>query len=64
MTTTTDRTDPLAERLVDATLGALELYSIFLGVELGLYRTLETHGPSTPDQLAERAGIAPRYAVE
>jgi SAM-dependent methyltransferase len=64
MTTTTDRTDALAERLLDATLGALELYSIFLGAELGLYQTLEAHGPATPEELAERAGIAPRYAVE
>jgi SAM-dependent methyltransferase len=63
-TTTADRTDALAERVFAATLGTLELYSIFLGGELGLYRTLETHGPSTADQLAERAGIAPRYAVE
>ena len=45
MTTATDRTDSLADRLFTATLGALELYSIFLGAELGLYRTLETHGP-------------------
>ena len=64
MTTAPDRTDSLAERLFDATLGALELYSIFLGAELGLYRTLEAHGPATPEELAERAGIAPRYAVE
>jgi SAM-dependent methyltransferase len=64
MTATTDRADALAERLLDATLGALELYSIFLGAELGLYRTPEAHGPATPDELAARAGIAPRYAVE
>jgi SAM-dependent methyltransferase len=60
----TDRADALAERLSAATLGALELYSIFLGAELGLYRTLETHGPATPAELAERAGIARRYARE
>ena len=64
MTTATDRTAALAERLFADTLGALELHSIFLGVELGLYESLETHGPSTPPQLAERAGIAPRYARE
>ena len=64
MTTATDRTAALAERLFADTLGALELYSIFLGVELGLYPILETHGPSTPAELAERAGIAPRYARE
>ena len=64
MTTATDRTAALAERLFADTLGALELYSIFLGAELGLYQTLETHGPSTPAEMAERAGIAPRYARE
>jgi hypothetical protein len=36
MTTAPDRTAALAERLFDDTLGALELHSIFLGVELGL----------------------------
>ena len=30
------RTDALAERLFAATLGALELYSVYLGAELGL----------------------------
>jgi 2-polyprenyl-3-methyl-5-hydroxy-6-metoxy-1,4-benzoquinol methylase len=64
MTTTTDRTDALAERLFAATLGALELCSIYLGSELGLYGTLAHHGPLTSNELAEHAGIAPRYAVE
>jgi SAM-dependent methyltransferase len=64
MTTAADRTATLSERLFADTLGALELYSIFLGVELGLYELLETQGPSTPPELAERAGIAPRYARE
>ena len=64
MTTATDRADALAERLFAATLGSLELYSIFLGTELGLYRALESRGPSSPTELAERAGIAPRYALE
>ena len=56
--------DALAERLFGATLGALELFSVYLGVELGLYRTLERHGALTPEELADRAGIAPRYARE
>jgi 2-polyprenyl-3-methyl-5-hydroxy-6-metoxy-1,4-benzoquinol methylase len=63
-TTTTDPTDALVERLFTSTIGALELYSIYLGTELGLYRALATHGPLTPPELAEHAGIAPRYAVE
>ena len=63
-TETVERADALAERLFGATLGALELFSVYLGVELGLYRTLERHGALTPNELAERAGIAPRYARE
>ena len=61
---TTDRTDQLTERLFEAALGALELCSVYLGTELGLYKTLERRGPITPDELAAHAGIAPRYAVE
>jgi 2-polyprenyl-3-methyl-5-hydroxy-6-metoxy-1,4-benzoquinol methylase len=64
LTITTDRTDALVERLFGATLGALELFSVYLGAELGLYRVLERHGALTPDELAHRAGIAPRYARE
>jgi 2-polyprenyl-3-methyl-5-hydroxy-6-metoxy-1,4-benzoquinol methylase len=63
-TTTTDRTEALAERLFAATLGALELHAVYLGSELGLYAALERHGALTADELAERAGIAPRYARE
>jgi SAM-dependent methyltransferase len=64
MTTVLDRTDALAERLFGAALGALELYSVYLGAELGLYRALEEHGPLVSEELAETAGIAPRYARE
>ncbi|MFE3450406.1 class I SAM-dependent methyltransferase [Nonomuraea sp. NPDC059194] len=60
----TDRTDQLAERLFASTLGALELFAVYLGGELGLYRALQEHGPLTAEQLSERAGIAPRYAAE
>jgi hypothetical protein len=61
---TVDRADALVERLFGATLGALELFSVYLGAELGLYRALERHGALTPDELAEKADIAPRYARE
>jgi SAM-dependent methyltransferase len=64
MTTVLDRTEALAERLFGAALGALELYSVYLGSELGLYQTLEQHGPLVSRELAEHAGIAPRYARE
>ena len=63
-TDTVERADALAERLFGATLGALELFSVYLGVELGLYRVLERQGALTPDELADRAGIHERYARE
>jgi len=59
-----DSAGALAERLFGATLGALELFSVYLGAELGLYRALLKHGPQTPDGLARAAGIGPRYARE
>jgi 2-polyprenyl-3-methyl-5-hydroxy-6-metoxy-1,4-benzoquinol methylase len=64
LTITSDRTDALVERLFGAALGALELFSVYLGAELGLYRALERHGAMTPDELAQHADIAPRYARE
>jgi 2-polyprenyl-3-methyl-5-hydroxy-6-metoxy-1,4-benzoquinol methylase len=64
MTTSASIADALAERLFGAALGALELHSIYLGSELGLYRALTQHGPQTADELARSAGIAPRYARE
>ena len=53
--TTPDRTDALAERLFGATLGALELFSTYLGAELGLFHALTQHGPLTYGELADRA---------
>ena len=38
--TTPDRTHALADRLFGATRGALELFSVYLGAELGLYDAL------------------------
>ena len=61
---TIDRSEALVERLFGATIGALELFSVYLGAELGLYRALVEKGPQTADGLAHVAGIAPRYARE
>ena len=60
----TQRRDALAERLFDASRSALDLYCVYLGDRLGLYRALAGRGPTTPDELAEAAGIHPRYARE
>jgi 2-polyprenyl-3-methyl-5-hydroxy-6-metoxy-1,4-benzoquinol methylase len=55
---------PLDERVFQATLGALELYGIYIGDRLGLYRALrETEDLSVPE-LAARCQIHPRYAQE
>jgi 2-polyprenyl-3-methyl-5-hydroxy-6-metoxy-1,4-benzoquinol methylase len=58
------RRDDLAGRLMAAALGALEMQAVYLGDRLGLYRSLADEGPATPAELAERAGIHPRYARE
>ena len=55
----------LAERLLTATVHALELNGVYLGKRLGLYAALREAGRSlTPRALAETAGIAERYARE
>jgi 2-polyprenyl-3-methyl-5-hydroxy-6-metoxy-1,4-benzoquinol methylase len=56
--------DALTSRLLTATIDALELFSIYLGKELGLYRTLSAGARLTAPQLARAAGIAPSYARE
>jgi predicted O-methyltransferase YrrM len=42
----------------------LELYTIYLGERLGLYRALAKSGPATSSQLASRTGTAERYVRE
>ena len=59
-----DRTDALHERLFRNALGALELYTIYLGERLGLYRSLAEGGAATSSQLAARTGTTERYVRE
>jgi SAM-dependent methyltransferase len=56
--------DDLTERLQAQLTAGLELFTVHLGVELGLYRALEDHPGGTEARLARAAGIAPRYARE
>jgi 2-polyprenyl-3-methyl-5-hydroxy-6-metoxy-1,4-benzoquinol methylase len=56
--------DAFANRLFRSALGYFDILSIHLGGRLGLYRTLAEAGPTTSAELAERAGIAERYARE
>jgi 2-polyprenyl-3-methyl-5-hydroxy-6-metoxy-1,4-benzoquinol methylase len=59
-----DVTDAMVERIFNAAIGALELFSIHIGWRLGLYRALHDAGPCNAGELADRAGIDPRYARE
>lgn len=63
-TTVADLPTPLDQRVLDAAIGALELFGIYLGSRLGLYAALHEHPGSTPSELARAASIAPRYATE
>lgn len=56
--------DAIAERLFNATIQTLELFGVYLGRTLGLYRALHRSGPLSPRQLAKTADIAERYAQE
>ena len=60
----TDRADALAGRLLQDAIGALELYTVYLGERLGLYRALADGGPATSAELAGRTGTAERYVRE
>jgi SAM-dependent methyltransferase len=59
-----DRTSALVERLFQDAVGALELYTVYLGERLGLYRALADGGPATSTELAERTGTTERYIRE
>lgn len=56
-------TDDLASRLLTATTGTLEMFSVYLGQRLGLYDVLRDR-EVTPKELADEAAIHPRYARE
>jgi SAM-dependent methyltransferase len=47
----------------DATLGYFKIWSMYLGLRLGLYEALGEAG-LTADEVAARAGVDPRYARE
>jgi len=56
--------EALGERLFGAALGAFELMGVYLGDRLGLYRAMAGAGALTAAEVAERAGVAERYARE
>ncbi|MFD1814916.1 class I SAM-dependent methyltransferase [Rhodococcus gannanensis] len=56
--------DALAQRILDAGLGAVDLLSIHVGDRLGWYRSLAADGPSTATELADHTSTHARYARE
>src|SRR3954468_2645770 len=65
-TTTSAETtaDAFAERILGSALGAIEVFTVFMGDRLGGYRSLTEDGPATPGDLAKRTGTNERYARE
>ena len=59
-----DAADALAGRLRHDVVGALELFTVYLGERLGLYRALAADGPATSSELAQRTGTTERYIRE
>jgi 2-polyprenyl-3-methyl-5-hydroxy-6-metoxy-1,4-benzoquinol methylase len=59
-----ERRDALVERLFMDAIGAFDLFSVYLGDVLGLYRALADKGPFTSAELSDAAGIHERYARE
>jgi SAM-dependent methyltransferase len=56
--------DAFIERFLGYASGAFNIYAIYIGDRLGLYRALAEHGPSTAAELAERTGTHARYVRE
>jgi 2-polyprenyl-3-methyl-5-hydroxy-6-metoxy-1,4-benzoquinol methylase len=59
-----DPTTVLADRLFHDVIGALELFTVYLGERLGLYQELDRSGPATSAELAGRTGTVERYIRE
>ncbi len=62
--TRADRGEALAGRLFESAVAAMDVFSVYLGEQLGYYRALADHGPLTPHELAARTGTSVRYARE
>jgi protein-L-isoaspartate O-methyltransferase len=59
-----ERRDALVARLFQATLGAMDLFNVYVGDRLQLYQALAAAGPLTPAELAAHTGTHVRYARE
>ncbi len=56
----TERRDALIGRLFEATIGAMDVFTIYIGDRLGLYRALAELGAATSTELARATGTHER----
>jgi 2-polyprenyl-3-methyl-5-hydroxy-6-metoxy-1,4-benzoquinol methylase len=56
--------EELAGRIFSTMIEAFDLFAIYIGDQLGYYRSLASDGPTTSTELAELTGTAERYARE
>src|SRR5215212_7825921 len=56
--------EAFVEWINQSTMGAFEMASTYLGVKLGLYRSLADDGPATAAELAARTGTNERLVRE
>ncbi len=60
----TEQRDAFVERLFGASLGTMEVFTIYLGERLGLYRALSELDLATPAELGAATGTHERYVRE
>lgn len=56
--------DTFVERILQATAGAFDIFTLYIGYKLGFYRTLAKHGPLNSVDLAALTGTHERYVRE
>ncbi|MFN8558584.1 MAG: class I SAM-dependent methyltransferase [Dehalococcoidia bacterium] len=59
-----ERRDTLVGRLFESAIGTLDVFSIYIGDRLGLYRALADLGCTTAEELASATGTHERYVRE
>jgi SAM-dependent methyltransferase len=57
-------TEAFVERIFESVLGAMDMWSVYLGEKLGYYENLSRAKDLNHAELAEATGTSPRYACE
>ena len=60
----TEQRDALTARLFQSTVAFFDIFAVYLGDRLGLYRALADAGPATASELAQRTATDARYVRE